>query len=412
MKLILDKRLIAATFITAVFLGGSVTIADVGPLTINPLRIIVCILSVPALLWLLNSILGRYRGLTIYYLSMGAMGFYAILSLAWTESLSDGLQVVSYIVTAQVIVITILSHYSWIQKNIVFLYKVLIVNLLFICALGFLEIATGVHFFASRELASVAAGKRLAGILGWNVPIVFEGNPNNLALMCVLFLVILYGLRESVFHRLSPFFRALAYIAMFGLVAIVILTGSRAAIGGLLTAMGLLAAFAVFRQKKALGLVPVMAMGAGVAVAFYMTGNILSYLIDKNTAEGSGGLGVRSEYYANAVLAMLDSYGMGSGAGSYIEWNDGRSYHYHFLEVLADFGLLIFVLHTLVFVIPAIRYFSNAGRSARNIAFGVSLVVLPILMFGPSSLYAQPSFWMWFSIIALFSREVAFRGHK
>lgn len=411
MMLKIAKKAVAAAFITSVFIGGSITLADIGPFTVNPLRIFTFALALPAIMWLSLSILGRYPKFTLYFLTLGGTSLYAILSLSWVTNLSAAIQVVSYILTADVIVFTILSQHDWIIRNRVFLYKILMINLIFICAVGFLEIVRDTHFFASRDLNSVAANERMAGILGWNVPIVFEGNPNNLALMAVLFLFTIYGLRESVFRYLSRTYRALAYVTMFGLVGLVVLTASRAAVGGLLLGIGLLASEALFRLKGggALRLFPIMAMIGGLGFALLISGNIFNYLIAKNATEGSGGFGVRSGYYSNAIQSALESYGMGSGAASYTRWNGGRSYHYHLLEVLADFGVIAFAMHVIILLTPAIVFIAHARISPRNVAFGVSLAVLPILMFGPSSLYAQPSFWMWFAIVALFSRYAAVR---
>ena len=113
-------------------------------------------------------------------------------------------------------------------------------------------------------------------------------------------------------------------------------------------------------------------------------------------------------FYASAAIynGTIASFGFGRGLGASSEIIQGGSYHSYLLEILAEFGLWIF-LGYLTLLAKVCFQLMRAIKQRRNIFWSggilASCIAFPALCSGPASLIAIYPYWLWLAFIVAFS---------
>lgn len=385
-------------------LGNGISFVSISDITLTPQKIIVIAYIPSAILCLLNwkKLHNLVKSLIV---SQAALLFYAIFTLLYSANTAEALKDISYI-ALNILVFVIsarITIYTRLRPEQILQSLALVVLILGVG--GLYEIFFYEHIFSPDDEIKLGANIRMIEEIGWNVPFFHEGNPNNYAMFNVLFFLLIQSMMVELYKILTRNALIMVIVSLLILLFLIAASGSRAAIGSLLIALSLqfilLAKFHWRSNYKTIFLTLIVStIGVTLLYLIAINFNLIEYIANKNVSEGDYGMGVRSVYYNNALHSFFDSTGFGSGGGSYLIFNNGANYHNHFLQILADYGLIGISAQCIFFY--CIYSYSIKKTVPNFFKSGIlsTLLIFPILSFGPSDFISQSSIWVWFGLVA------------
>jgi teichuronic acid biosynthesis protein TuaE len=266
---------------------------------------------------------------------------------------------------------------------------------------------TGIYFFEHvTDLGATNIEKNRILEIGWLTPRSFFPGQNEFAFFNALSsLVILGWMFQS-----DGIYKKLAIIALFISIFLLINSFSRAAIGGFL--IGLTFFVYVFSTKLKIKY-RIFFITFLIICITYLTFK-LNDIIDNNLAlklleykiENQDN-SVRLSYLNSSIYnGTIGSLGFGRGLGASTEIIKGGSYHSYFLEVLAEYGLWIFLAYLLLLIKICLQLW-RAIKLRNNIYWNTGLlascIAFPALCSGPASILGIYPYWLWITFVAGFS---------
>jgi teichuronic acid biosynthesis protein TuaE len=339
---------------------------------------------------------------------------YAVLSLAWASAKGEAIRDIIFLFMAISIIFFIVYYLSDIShlKRLYYLWLLVFVALI---PIGFWETLTGQHLSVSGLAQTIHPVARF-------MPSTVFRNPNDYAVYLTLSLPFILALIRYHGRFMVHLLGASALIA--GLYLLVT-TFSRA--NYLAVFIG--AAFWFVFLLKFKGKMKTLAVAclAAVLLLTAFSGQVqdvlsiidvqLNTLIAALPQLGEGGLDVRFNLVRNAFVFLVNSFGFGVGAGN-VEYHmanfqvyDTRgvlNVHNWWMEILADYGLFIFVGYVMFYLSLVISLYkaydkiSNASEKMICEGLLVGLVVFFFASMSASSIMALRPQWIFFAFALAF----------
>jgi len=389
--------------IISCFIGEAFKIKVFDLIVLFPMRAVV-LLALPIIL--LNSAKRKKGILRFASRLLTLMVFYGFVSLIWSPDPSLGLRFVSMILTG-VIIFQLVSRYA---IDLSVLKKIMIVwSIISILSsiLGFYEILNGEYFFSHvTDFGATNIESNRIFDIGWLTPRVFFPGPNEFGFFNAISALILMGWAFET----RGVYRKLAITAILLSIILIINSFSRAAIGGYLIGL-MVFVFILTTKTKLVYRITTILLIVIISISFLYKSK---ELFNNNLAISAFTMKVENQdnstriKYATAAIydGTIGSLGFGKGLGASTETIQGGSYHSYLLEILAEFGLWIF-LGYLTLIAKVCFQLRRAIKQRRNIFWSggilASCIAFPALSIGPASLVAIYPYWLWLAFIVIYT---------
>ena len=389
--------------IISCFIGEAFKINIFDFIILFPARVIT-VLALPIIL--LNSA-NRKKGILRFSSRLlTLMLTYGILSLIWSPDPSLGLRFVSMFFTGFIIFLLV-TRYAIdmsVLKQIMIVWSA---TSILTSLLGFYETFNGEYLFShvTDFGATDIESYRILDI-GWLTPRAFFPGPNEFAFFNAISALILIGWAFET----RGVYRIIALTATLLSIVVLINSFSRAAIGGF--SLGLIFFIFILTTKtKLIYRITMILLISSISISILYKGQELlnnslaiSALVDKIENQDNT---TRSTYADAAIFhGTIGSLGFGKGLGASTEIIQGGSYHSYLLEILAEFGLWIF-LGYLILITKVCIQLRRAVKQRRNMFWSggilASCIAFPVLCSGPASLIALYPYWLWLAFIVAFT---------
>jgi len=390
--------------IISCFIGEALTINILDVIVLFPVRVIL-VLTLPILL--LYPVAKRNKGILRFASRLLIlMLIYGTVSLIWSPNPSLGLRIVSMFLTG-LIIFLLITRYA---VDLSVLKKIMIIWSIFSIIsslLGIYEIFNEQYLFLHvTDLGATNIESYRIWDIGWLTPRSFFPGPNEFAFFNAISALILIGWALET-RRL---YRKLALTAVLLATILLIYSFSRAAIGGFI--IGLMVFVFILSTKTKLVyrfsmifLIIIMSISLIYQSQEIFDNNLAISLLKFKIENQDNSTRI---FYASAAIynGTFGSFGFGRGLGAATEIIQGGSYHSYLLEILAEFGLWIF-LGYLTLIAKVCFQLMRAIRQRRNIFWSAgilaSCIAFPALCSGPASLAAIYPYWLWLAFIVAFS---------
>lgn len=401
------RKWVATLMIASAFTGGGISLLSLGSIQLYPLRVFGFIVLPFLLFKIFRTPIGfKQTSLTIWTLAFTLA--WGTISLFWSPDILLGVRALAILATGVTLACWTIYYAKNSEERIFNILRWWCIFSIPVSSIGYYELITKTHLFTYVDSIKVDAADRAAVLMGWLPPQAFTSNWNNFAFINALSLFVMLGTALApATKRLRP----LATLACLLLVGLIGSSLSRAAVGG--TAIGIsLYVFAFLgtnKKSNSFPKHPTIFVIIAISALLYLSlksGSIIDYvfdfLIQKN--ERFEGLGEREFYYTKAIESVATAYGLGGGLGASTVIIAGGSYHNHFLELLAELGPFVFLLHAVMHLKLIWMCMANAKNSKWGplfLSIAVSGISLPILVMGPSSTVVEPIYWLWLGLSSL-----------
>lgn len=324
------------------------------------------------------------------------------LSILWVENLIDYMKYMFYLMCGVFIIFFVLFQVQ--KENIILkIYTISLYTISLQVIVSFLEIISPFrwpispfskyvvffnrpysfeHDFSSFQLTYLNS-----------LPTGFAWNPNNLAIIMLIFFPLFL-----MFNRKNAYMKIITFLMPL----IILMSGSRASVIGLLI---ILVVYLLYKKNIKLLLlsiliITVVNMSEHILdeELYYKYEEILSLIniFDdiKNSRGSENSLGVRNDLVSNGIEALIDSYGLGVGAGNSLEvqrqvGSNILSMHNIWIELLVEGGILFFVFFVIWYMLLIIKLMNISWRNKNqtgDLAFGL---VLAFIGFIPGAISAS-----------------------
>ena len=389
--------------IISCFIGEAIKINIFNLIVLFPMRAIV-ILALPIIL--LNPAKKKKGILRFASRLLTLMIIYGFVSLIWSPDPSLGLRFVSMIITG-VILFQLVSRYVIdlsVLKKIMIIWSIISI---LSSILGFYEILNGEYFFShvTDFGATNIESSRILEI-GWLTPRVFLPGPNEFAFFNAISALILMGWAFET----RGVYRKLAITATILSILLLINSFSRAAIGGYIIGL-IVFVYTLTTKTKLVYRIIMLLIIVIVSISLIyksteLINNNIAISLLKYKFENQDN-STRINYATAAIYhGTIGSFGFGKGLGASTEIIQGGSYHSYLLEILAEFGLWIF-LGYLTLIAKICFQLRRALKQRRNIFWSggilASCIAFPALCSGPASLLPIYPYWLWLAFIVAFT---------
>jgi len=306
---------------------------------------------------------------------------YGALSIIWAREPMQAVRtLLNYVYSIMAILVLCLACKN--RKSLERIILVLWVVLVAIAIMGLYESLNG-HLFQTIE-----EDVWVSSVFGMYPPILFFTNQNDFALLLVLFLplIIAYASKRKIV------FKIFALITTVLLVANIIFSNSRLALILLALYVYLWLWFKAKKMAIVLGLI-------GIVIAIINIGSIITFL-------GLGPYGdivqnYRLVIWLNGLIALVNSFGFGVGAGNYTAVT-GYAPHFWLIELLVEYGIIIFVIIMLWWVYSIKRLYANKSKDSYKTAFLMGLITMPLWSMMAAIMSATPFVWIYFGLMIAF----------
>ncbi len=412
-----ERAVCYLAFVTG-FFGVALFPFDLGPFQLFPYRLFLI------LLW---GLLGA-RALSEGTISFGWMrpikpfmaflGFwvvYAFISLGWVASLGMAIRHVIFLLMGTSMIVLAASRFQE-ERDHHRLFWIWLGVLSVMIVVGFWEHLTGHHLPSSGYFEETR-------LVFMYLPTGVFGNPNNYA--SYLALSIPFGLSLARYSR-KLFLRVGGIAAVLASGYLILAAGSRGNLVAVLVALAFLWLFLVRRSRKVAWIVVVaLAIGTALLVVPRLVSPVLDSAADeissllRDVPLEQASIQIRWNLIRNSMNFVFDTAGFGVGAGNAEYWmaNFSRyetfgilNLHNWWLELLTDYGLLVFGAYV-VFYLSLVRalwreWKRTADRRQRMVceALLLSLVTFSIASMSPSSVMAFAPHWLLIAFSLAFLR--------
>ena len=351
---------------------------------------------------LLILFISKYRsepefGIKKSYLILCLFIFYNIAGFFWTLNKIYTLYQTVYIVIGFSIIILINKYIE--SERLRYLILPIIIGV----SLGLLEGLDILRWPLSPYSESIENFGRSfkGGNLGKpiTIPTSFFGNPNDLCLALNYLLCFVVFIRKRILKILS------VLIIFF----IISKTGSR---GGQVTAIFVIFCYFIFFSKPfrifCLLLFPIIGAGFFFIIRKVFFRFNIDYLLDFSYAGTQNSIGIRQQLFLNCINFLKESVrhlllGAGGGASKQIHIIADNTFgiqntHFFLLELLTEYGMIVFILIIFVYFISLIRLFkicriNRDNKAMTGAVFLALLTTIPGSISSSSIIYFFP-FWI------------------
>lgn len=372
-------------------------------------------LAVPRLLTILFSIFlpvcfRRHEILSLkkYIVFLSFFSLYSVISLIWSINKSEGVVECIYNIIHSLFFIEICTFALYARRPLFTISTSWLIAFLATAGVAVYEITTGYHLPLSRfeEDIQMNAGGGL--VVFRRFAAVTFGNFNNyVTYICLCLPFMVYALLESKQLKYKWLF---PLVALFLSVFILIMNASR---GGIISLAIVLSVLLLYIRKTKYTVFFGTIIIALLVLFLYKYRDILFLSISVRMDGGSEGImegGGRSKIWKDALTVFLNSFGLGCGAGALSDsmelygTEDIIVPHNFFLEILANYGVMIFLPVVFFLFRRFIRVLrtKNHDRS-RRIMLIAAFLSMPVFLIINSGYLELPHIYAFFASLVVFS---------
>ena len=406
-------KILTIALYPAGILGMSLGAYDVGPFHIFPYRILIPLIWVLFIFLIFRNRADLNLGSTkvkIFGLFLLVWLVYALLSISWAIDKYSAIRHVIFLFLS----FSVISFSVIFIRTVDDLYLVLILwtGVLGLTLLvGMIETLFGYHLPVSRFYQTQKA-------FYLYTPTGVFYNPNNFATFLSLSAPIL--LSFLLFSK-KPLSRLGFLLSFFGLLYIVIATRSLAAYLAifLVVTYFLVLAFTNRRNRREV----IFFIGGFVLLLLVFNHNIVEQFssvissfqsLSDQIVNPTRSVGIRVNLIRNGFDFLLSTWGFGVGAGNFEAWIQTRAQfppgnmvnaHNWFLEVLANYGIFIFLGYLLfyfglIYKIVSVlkKHWNDSKMKVMGVAILGALIGFSFASIGPSSMIAFRPQWLMFAL--------------
>lgn len=298
---------------------------------------------------------------------------YSLVSILWVNNYYLWFKSVFFLITGLLACIEIIEYLKK-EKNL----KILINWIIFIAIIfemvGLYEYFTGNYIFTKNKSWLDALE-----IYKFRSPIFVSGNPNDYALVISFFLfVILIKYKESIKYHKKTFYLIMILISLF----LIVVSTSRAVI--IAVFVSLLFYFYMNRKRNSL-IRNIIFIITIIIISIILINILIKYgLIEFNINSG-GSDSIRLNLIKNGLYFLKNTAFIGVGSGNVEHWMSkypkyfvGKTTNLHnwWIEVLVDYGIIIFVLY----ISYLVKIFNRLSLNDRNKRFKNYIVSMKAYM--------------------------------
>lgn len=331
---------------------------------------------------------------------------YAICTLAWVRDYNGWFKSVFFLVIG-VLTVIIAKKYLKDKNDILLAFKAMSVMIAFHNLIGWYEIFTKNYLFLHGEIVNIYSY--------YSRPVSMFGNINDFAvfLTFAVFIEYICAINSSKF-----IFKLFHLTILISSIVLLVYTGSRGALLGLICGLIIFVFFAIKRARTR-KIVALLLLFLFLLVLFYPAIlNVLSSSISKVLTFGFskqyGTDFVRINLIKNGFLFLLMTFGFGTGAGNIEYWmaNYGVfdtggivNIHNWWMEILVNYGALIFLLYIIFYSNLFISFKKRFKQSVDKIDITISLGIMSIMggfiiaSISGSSNFDSEWLWMFWAIL-------------
>lgn len=344
---------------------------------------------------------------------------WGLVSFAWVKDLSMWAKAMYFLGTGTFWTVCYSMFFTE-EKDFKIVFNTMQGAIIFVGLIGWYEVFTKDYNFIPMTPENIHAFVDAPS----RVPIALSGNPNDFALV-VLFGIFIGFICFKINSTLLG--KAVSLYAIASAGGLLMFTESRANLLGLILGLGLFVLL-IFHDKKRTFLIILLGI-AGFAV--FATTSYYSLVLEKissimqfnfNAAEFNSE-SVRINLIINGLYFIIKTCWIGTGAGNIEYWMEHDTYvntngyvniHNWWVEILASFGALIFILY-LVFYVCLFRNLLKKFRTTKdpfikNVSLGLLCCMASFLIGSISSSSNMKTEWLflfWAVIIAFEGYESA-----
>lgn len=397
-----------------VSLGSPLFSISLGPINMSLYRIVIVI----TVFVIVHLLIVRDHRLSSYSVRINSLSFYqffyllwllyAIISIIWVESISRWFFAIFY-VGIGIYSILLISTFIDSEKKIKKLFNISFITSLFHHFFGWVEIIFNKYFWV--DLTRSDPNNLFSKSINYRFPITTFGNQNDYATL------VLAGLFISlIIYKNTTKLWIKVFIIMYIISSILLIrqTGSTINLLALFLGIAVLIAILVFDYKSTRFMFYLMFSMALISIlAIWLIPSIQSKFFDVVSWAISGPVGkntsprFRINMIINGIYFLLKTLGFGVGAGNIEYWMsnnriltvDAMNMHNWFMEILASYGIIIFISYIIMYIFILRKLYINFKYSKDTFIKSASFVLFAyIIAFiissaGPSSI--TPAEWQW-----------------
>jgi len=405
-----------------VFLAANLFTVSLGPAQLSLYRL--CLAGAAGLLFLMMLGLPNEARLPLRQKNSFSVAFllewfaWAAFSVLWVQDLSLWLKALYFIGTGAFWTVCY-SLFFHEERQILRVFYVMQGAILFVSAIGWYEVATKDYRFIPMTPENIHALVDAPA----RVPIALSGNPNDFALVVLFGIFISFACMRLSRSLLGKAISAGAMVSSLGLLAF---SESRANLLGLVLGAGMYVILTCRDKKRIALLVLLGAAGLGIFMTTPYWGLLLEKAASVMRFDFHSGTynseSVRIRLIINGLSFLPKTWWMGTGAGNIEYWmahdtvvntNGYVNIHNWWLELLASFGVIFFVLY-LVFYLRLwknlLRRYAQSAQSGdrvgQELAGAFCCCMAAFLMGSISSSSNMKTEWLW----VFWAVAIAFEG--
>lgn len=335
-----------------------------------------------------------------YILVFALWGGYSIASFFWSNDIGPWIYA-TYSIFVGLFFLLFYSAVGWNKKYILSVFKAFNISVLIQSIFGWIEVVTGRYFFLDSQ--------RAAEYRSYNYPTATIYNTNDFATVLlagvfICLICICYCQRKKMVFFYSAC--VLEYVVLMHF------TESRANFMALFLGLG--SCFLMRKHKK---------IGLGIGGFVVVLAVLLIVFIAVGEEAGTSD-SIRINLIFDGFSFLLETYGLGIGAGQDSWWLMNRSTHQisgiydlhnFWIEILVCYGVVIFVLFLCLYLKTFFNFWllhnDKGFFDAPNICCGY-MVAFILSSVSSSSLASSEWFWFIFTLYIAFSISLAEDQHR
>lgn len=322
---------------------------------------------------------------------------YGGISLLWSPNPSRGIEELLYYIVHFLLFFEIIVFSKYATKAFQSISLGWILSLSITLVIAMWEITTGEHLSNSVDHGDTFNLGYGQTILRRYAAVAFHNYNSYVTYICMALPFVFF----SLFGKLKK--KNFIYLIVIILLSasVILFNSSR---GGLLCLIVFFLIYFINSPKKKY-VIPIFVMLGG-GMLFYFGEDMLSVISYRLSDGGLTTDTGRMQIYSNAIKVFFDTFGFGTGVGGLNSWmskfsNDILATHNLFLEILAQFGFVIFLLFT-VFMVRLFFKSLKVSDSNRRIVLYMLFFSLPILSIIDSGYLLGAHFFAYISSIIVF----------
>lgn len=388
------------------FLGPSLVLVDLGPISLFPYRILYMVIILLSFYYLIKQYNKGFSlsGENPIFMFFIFWSLYSLLSILWSKSLTDGLKDFIFLIMGIGLIFLVPLIYKSTISYIKFYYIWMIMHA-FLVMIGLINHFLKIHLPNSR-INAVAAYQK-------HIPTAVFTNENDYAsyLAISIFFIVAF-----IHYSRSWLWKCAGLLLILISFYLILATSSRANI--LAVIISFLFWFLLMPKNRTrlklifmgFSLLPIIIILFPSKVLAAIQGILIQLeSIFANQESRGGSVDIRINQLKNALIYFQESYGFGIGPGNaryYLE-NDQifpvftqTNIHNWWMEILVNYGFIIFTLYVLIFIFILWKLIRLQKRAltldekmiSEALALGIFTFILASI--SPSSMMALTYTWV------------------